>query len=122
MMALRGFPRRFLPWAVAAALALLAVIMVPSFMHQDTVVKIRVAHSGTNLPDGFYLYQQLTAQGVRIKSITPAGDALVIHFENEEQSLAAQKVLRRLLPQGFVVASGPQASQQVPNANRPTYS
>lgn len=122
MIALRGFPRRFLPWAVAVALALLAVIIVPSLMQHDTVVKIRVAHSGTNLPDGFYLYQQLSAQGVRIKSITPSGDALVIHFENEEQSLAAQKVLRRLLPQGFVVASGPQASQQVPDANRPTYS
>ena len=122
MIALRRFPRRFLPWAVAGALALLAVIIVPSLMQHDTVVKIRVAHSGTNLPDGFYLYQQLSAQGVRIKSITPSGDALVIHFENEEQSLAAQKVLRRLLPQGFVVASGPQASQQVPNANRPTYS
>jgi hypothetical protein len=122
MIVLRGFPRRVLPWAVAGALALLAVIIVPSMMQHDTVVKIRVAHSGTNLPDGFYLYQQLTAQGVRIKSITPSGDALVIHFENEEQSLAAQKVLRRLLPQGFVVASGPQASQQVPDANRPTYS
>ncbi|MBS0881031.1 EnvZ/OmpR regulon moderator MzrA [Pantoea sp. JGM49] len=122
MIRFRGFPRRFVPWALGAALALLAVIFVPSMLQHDTVVQIRVAHNGTNLPDGFYLYQQLSAQGVRIKSITPAGDALLIHFENEEQSLAAQKVLKRLLPQGFVVASGPQASQQVPDSNRPTYS
>ncbi len=122
MITLRGFPRRVLPWAIGGALALLAVCFVPSLMQHETVVQIRVANSGTNLPDGFYLYQQLSAQGVRIKSITPAGDALVIHFENEEQSLAAQKVLRRLLPQGFVVASGPQASQQSLDANRPTYS
>lgn len=122
MIKLRGLPKRILPWAFGGALALLAVIVVPPLLQHETVVQIRVAHSGTNLPDGFYLYQQLTAQGVRIKSITPSGDALVIHFENEEQSLAAQKVLRRLLPQGFVVASGPQASQQVPDANRPTYS
>ena len=122
MIRFRGFPRRFVPWALGAVLALLAIGIVPKLMQHETVVKIRVAHSGTNLPDGFYLYQQLSAQGVRIKSITPAGDALVIHFENEEQSLAAQKVLKRLLPQGFVVASGPQASQQVPDSNRPTYS
>ncbi|ALV90929.1 MULTISPECIES: EnvZ/OmpR regulon moderator MzrA [Pantoea] len=122
MIKLRGFPKRILPWVFAGALAVLTVIFAPSLLQHEAVVQIRVAHSGTNLPDGFYLYQQLTAQGVRIKSITPSGDALVIHFENEEQSLAAQKVLRRLLPQGFVVASGPQASQQVPDANRPTYS
>lgn len=122
MTGLRNFPRRLLPWLCAGVLALLAIGIVPKLMQHETVVRIRVAHSGTNLPDGFYLYQQLSAQGVRIKSITSAGDALVIHFENEEQSLAAQKVLRRLLPQGFVVAAGPQASQQVVDANRPTYS
>jgi hypothetical protein len=115
-------PRRLLPWLLGGALALLALTLAPALLNHDTVVKIRVAHNGTALPDGFYLYQQLSAQGVRIKSITPSGDALVIHFENEEQSLAAQKVLRRLLPQGFVVAAGHQASQQNQDANRPTYS
>ncbi|MBD9643706.1 MULTISPECIES: EnvZ/OmpR regulon moderator MzrA [Pantoea] len=122
MITFRGFPRRFLPWALGGALALLAICFVPTLMQHETVVQIRVANSGTNLPDGFYLYQQLSAQGVRIKSITPSGDALVIHFENEEQSLAAQKVLKRLLPQGFVVAAGPQASQQYPDASRPIFS
>lgn len=122
MIRLRRFPRRFLPWTLAGALALLALIFAPSLLQHETEVQIRIAHSGTNLPDGFYLYQQLAAQGVRIKSITPADDAMVIHFDDEEQCLAALKVLRRLLPQGFVVAAGPQAFQQLPHANRPTYS
>ncbi|MDZ7277192.1 EnvZ/OmpR regulon moderator MzrA [Pantoea eucrina] len=122
MNMIRRMPKRWLAWAVAGALALLAVVIVPNLLQHETVIKIRVAHSGSNLPDGFYLYQQLSAQGVRIKSITPSGDALVIHFENEEQSLAAQKVLQRLLPQGFVVATGTQALQQAVAANRTTYS
>lgn len=122
MIKLSGFPRRYLPWALGGALALLAVCFIPAMMQHETVVQIRVSNNSTNLPDGFYLYQQLSAQGVRIKSITPSGDALVIHFENEEQSIAAQKVLKRLLPQGFVVAAGPQASQQNSDTNRQTYS
>lgn len=97
-------PRRMLPWLAVAALLLLAIGLAPTLLRHDTVVQIRVSHAGGPLPDGFYLYQQLTAKGIRIKSITPAGDALIIHFENEEQSLAAQKVLRHLLPDGFVVA------------------
>ncbi|MDF2786478.1 MAG: modulator protein [Pantoea eucrina] len=118
----RLFTRPLLPWLCGCILLLLAAGAAPLLWQHETVVQIRVAHSGTNLPDGFYLYQQLSAQGVRIKSITPAGDALVIHFEDEEQSLAAQKVLRRLLPQGFVVAADPQASQQPHDTNPPTYS
>ena len=122
MKILTRIPRRLLPWLLGGVLALVAVSFAPTLLNHETVVKIRVANSGTPLPDGFYLYQQLSAQGVRIKSITPAGDALVIHFEHEEQSLAAQKVLRRLLPQGFVVAAGHQASQQNQDASRLTYS
>ncbi len=118
----RTLSRRLLPWLCGGALLLLAAGVAPLLWQHESVVQIRVVHSGTNLPDGFYLYQQLSAQGVRIKSITSADDALVIHFDNEEQSLAAQKVLRRLLPQGFVVAAGPQASQQPRDTNSPVYS
>ena len=105
-------PRRMLPWLTVAALLLLALCLTP--LRHESVVQIRVSHAGGPLPDGFYLYQQLTAQGIRIKSITPSGDALIIHFENEEQSLAAQKVLRRLLPDGFVVARHPDSASAVP--------
>lgn len=111
-------PRRMLPWLAVTLLVVIALCVTPSLLRHDTVVQIRVSHSGAPLPDGFYLYQQLTAQGIRIKSITPAGDSLVIHFDNEEQSIAAQKVLRRLLPNGFVVAQQDQALRQLP----PSYS
>ncbi|MCZ4060136.1 EnvZ/OmpR regulon moderator MzrA [Pantoea sp. LMR881] len=109
---LQAIPKRWLPWLIGGAFALLALTLTPTLMRHDTVVQIRVSHAGAPMPDGFYLYQQLTAQGIRIKSITPSGDALVIHFESEEQSLAAQKVLRRLLPQGFIVAQYDQAERQ----------
>lgn len=111
MNMLKGFPKRWLPWLVGGAFALIALSLVPTLMRHETVVQIRVSHAGAPLPDGFYLYQQLTAQGIRIKSITPSGDALVIHFDSEEQSLAAQKVLRRLLPQGFIVAQHDQTER-----------
>lgn len=104
MKLLQAIPGRWIPWLIAGALALGAISMIPPLMKHETVVQIRVSHAGATLPDGFYLYQQLSAQGIRIKSITPSGDALVIHFDSEEQSLAAQKVLRCLLPQGFIVA------------------
>lgn len=107
-------PRRMLPWLTVAALLLLVLCLTPTLLRHESVVQIRVSHAGGPLPDGFYLYQQLTAQGIRIKSITPSGDALIIHFENEEQSLAAQKVLRRLLPDGFVVARHPDSASAVP--------
>lgn len=106
-------PKRLIPWlAGGTLLLLLAVAITPALLTHEAAVKIRVAHAGTPLPDGFYLYQQLTAQGIRIKSITPAGNALVIHFDSEEQSLAAQKVLRRLLSQGYVVAQMDSAGRQ----------
>ncbi len=89
---------------VIATLLLLVICITPTLLRHESVVQIRVSHACGPLPDGFYIYQQLTAQGIRIKSMTPSGDALIIHFESEEQSLAAQKVLRRLLPDGFVVA------------------
>lgn len=119
-------PRRLLPWLAGGMLMLLALILTPTVLRHESAVKIRVAHVGTPLPDGFYLYQQLTAQGIRIKSITPAGNALVIHFDSEEQSLAAQKVLRRLLPDGYVVAQMDSADRQqwlnLPDASRQSLS
>lgn len=110
MKPLHAFPKRWLPWLIGGAFALVAISIMPSLMRHENVVQIRVSHAGAPMPDGFYLYQQLSAQGIRIKSITPSGDALIIHFDNEEQSLAAQKVLRRLLPDGFIVAQHDQAA------------
>nr|MBA2816414.1 Modulator protein MzrA [Candidatus Pantoea persica] len=83
-------PRRMmLPWLAVAALLLLVICLAPMLLRHDTMVQIRVSHAGGPLPDGFHLYQQLTAKSIRIKSIKPAGDALIINFENEVQSPAA---------------------------------
>lgn len=104
MNPLRFSRSRWLPWMLAALLAVLAITILPPLMRNESGLQIRVARQNGTLPDGFYLYQQLNAQGIQIKSITPDHDALVIKFDSEEQSLAAQKVLRQLLPGGFTVA------------------
>lgn len=104
MNPLRSSRRRWLPWMLAALLAILTISVLTPLMHSESGLQIRVARQNGTLPDGFYLYQQLNAQGIQIKSITPDRDALIIKFDSAEQSLAAQKVLRQLLPGGFTVA------------------
>lgn len=104
MNPLRSSRRRWLPWMLVALLAVLTISVLTPLMHSESGLQIRVARQNGTLPDGFYLYQQLNAQGIQIKSITPDRDALIIKFDSAEQSLAAQKVLRQLLPGGFTVA------------------
>lgn len=96
--------RRLLPWIMLGALALLALALMPAIYRNETALQIRPSRQGISLPDGFYVWQRLNAQGIQIKSITPDRDALVIKFESQEQSLAAQKVLREILPYGFEIA------------------
>ena len=81
--------------------ALMLVAFIPTLFRNDTALQIRASRQGTTLPDGFYVYQRLNAEGIRIKSITPDNDSLVIRFDTEEQSMAAEKVLHQLLPYGF---------------------
>ncbi|NIF21379.1 EnvZ/OmpR regulon moderator MzrA [Candidatus Pantoea multigeneris] len=97
-----SFSRRVRIALAAGVLALLMACILPGMLQHDSVLQIRVAQAGAPLPDGFFVYQQLTAQGIHIKSITPADDALVIHFDSDAQNQAAQRLLRHLLPQGFV--------------------
>lgn len=98
-----SMPRRMLPWFLLVIALLAVAALTPLLLHRETPVNIRVTHTDT-LPDGFYLYQQLTAQGIRIKSITPADNALIINLEDEEQSAAAQKLLQQLLPGSTIAA------------------
>lgn len=70
----------------------------------SAVVRIGVAHKGASLPDGFFLYQNLTARGIAIKSIIPGQDGLVIRLETEEQRLATQKILKELLSDDYTTA------------------
>lgn len=96
--------------------ALMTVAFVPTLFRDDTALQIRAARQGIALPDGFYVYQRLNAQGIHIKSITPDNDSLVIRFDTQEQSAAAEKVLHQLLPYGFDIDQlDPSASSQLMN-------
>lgn len=78
--------------------------VVPSFVHHDTRLQISTLQQGAALPDGFYVYQCLNAEGIQIKSITPEDNAMVIRFASWEESVAAQRVLHELLPDVFIIA------------------
>lgn len=99
---------RVVPWLGLLAASLLTLTLVvtllPALFRSEAALQIRTLRQGNSLPDGFYVYQSLTAQGIRIKSITPDHDSLVIRFDSQEQSDAAEKVLRELLPYGFDIA------------------
>ncbi|MEN5017027.1 EnvZ/OmpR regulon moderator MzrA [Erwinia sp. Eh17-17] len=107
MLAFRKLPTRvlrLLPLMSMIALALLAAVLIPTLFRSENALQIRASRQGISLPDGFYVYQNLNAQGIQIKSITPEQNALVIRFDSVEQSDAAEKVLRKLLPYGFDIA------------------
>ncbi|MBT0726090.1 EnvZ/OmpR regulon moderator MzrA [Rosenbergiella australiborealis] len=67
----------------------------------EAVVKINVTNRGISLPDGFFLYQHLSAEGITIKSITSGSDSLVISFNSTEDSRAAEKVLKRIFDDSY---------------------
>lgn len=95
---------------------LMLVIFLPSLFRNETALQIRVSRQGTTLPDGFYVYQRLNAEGIPIKSITPDNNSLVIRFDTQEQSIAAEKVLHQMLPYGFDISQfNPPGSSQLMN-------
>ena len=90
------------PWLLPAiTLILLAAMtsrhLIPDFSRENPVLRVRITQKGASLPDGFYLYQQLTAQGVLIKSIIPAAEGVVIHLEDETQRSQAESILKDIL-------------------------
>lgn len=70
---------------------------------KDTTIEISVARQGNSLPDGFYVWHHLDANGIRFKSITPQNNNLLITFSSSAQSDAAKEVLYRALPGGYVI-------------------
>ncbi|WP_428945067.1 EnvZ/OmpR regulon moderator MzrA [Pantoea sp. FN060301] len=95
---------RLLVALLAGAAALLLVAFLPALFRNETALQIRPSQQGISVPDGFYVYQRLNAKGIHIKSITPDDNSLVIKFDSAEQSKAAEKVLRDMLPYGFDIA------------------
>jgi len=102
-MALRVLPRVAVITASLLVMAL-AMTLLPALFRDESTLQISTQSQGSSLPDGFYVYQSLNAQGISIKSITPAQNSLVIKFDSPEQGDAAEKVLRALLPYGFEIA------------------
>ena len=94
-------------------LLLLAVLLfTPIIMRTESALKIRPNQQGLSLPDGFSLYQHLDQRGIRIKSITPENDSLVVSLESPEQQKEAIEALQDILPSGYVIVSSESKKRQ----------
>ncbi len=98
-------PRKLIAIALCILVALGVGIYLSNqaWQHPQTTVTINVANHTTSLPDGFFLYQHLTAEGITIKSITSADRSLIISFNTLEESQAAEKVLKKILDNNYQV-------------------
>ena len=65
----------------------------------------------------FYVYQRLDERGIRIKSITPEGDGLVIRLDSPEQQLLAREALQTILPPGYHIALSESPCRRIGYAN-----
>lgn len=108
-------PRWQYALVIALALLALATMLVPYMVRTESELRIHASHQGLSLPDGFYVYQRLDEYGIRIKSITPEGDGLVIRLDSPEQQLLAREALQTILPPGYTIAlsESPAPSQWV---------
>ncbi|WP_054178213.1 EnvZ/OmpR regulon moderator MzrA [Trabulsiella odontotermitis] len=88
----------------AVILLLLAICVWAALQHRESTLAIRPSGQGASMPDGFFIWHHLDANGIRFKSITPKDDTLLIKFDSRAQSSAAKEVLDRSLPQGYIVA------------------
>ncbi|ATA22469.1 MULTISPECIES: EnvZ/OmpR regulon moderator MzrA [Gibbsiella] len=89
---------------ISLALVLLAGFLLPRMMRTESELHIRANHQGLSLPDGFFVYQRLDERGIRIKSITPEGDGLVVRLDSPEQQGLARETLQAVLPPGYTIA------------------
>ncbi|MGL5388654.1 MAG: EnvZ/OmpR regulon moderator MzrA [Enterobacterales bacterium] len=89
---------------LSVLLLALATVLLPYILRTESELRIHAVHQGLSLPDGFFVYQRLDERGIRIKSITPEGDGLVIRLDTPEQQLQAREALKNILPPGYVIA------------------
>ncbi|CNF47663.1 protein YqjB [Yersinia enterocolitica] len=93
-------------------LLLAALLFTPIIMRTESALKIRPNQQGLSLPDGFSLYQHLDQRGIRIKSITPENDSLVVSLESPEQQQEAITALQDILPNGYIIVSSESKKRQ----------
>lgn len=80
----------------------------------ETSLAIRSSGQGLSVPDGFSVLHHLVDEnGISFKSVIPQDNQLVIKFESSDQRDAAQCVLYRILPQGFIIAKEDDQSRSV---------
>lgn len=88
----------------AAGLAVITSVICWTGMNsQEATIEIRASRQGDSIPDGFYVWHHLDANGISFKSITPKNNNLLITFSSIAQSDAAKEVLYRALPRGYVI-------------------
>lgn len=92
-------------------IALVSLTIWSGIPSKDTTIEIRAARQGNSLPDGFYVWHHLDANGIGFKSITPQNNTLLITFASTAQSDAAKEVLHRALPGGYVINQQDSANQ-----------
>ncbi|VEC01113.1 Modulator protein MzrA [Cedecea lapagei] len=98
------FTRRLKAALLVGALAIASLMVWSGMQTQDSTLEIRASRQGGSVPDGFYVWHHLDANGIRFKSITPLNNTLLVTFDSSAQSEAAKEVLNRTLPQGYVIA------------------
>lgn len=115
MITLRGrFSRPVWLYLILPVTVLLlgALLFTPMILRTESALKIRPNQQGLSLPDGFYLYQHLDQRGIRIKSITPENDSLVVSLESPEQQQEAIEALQDILPSGYVIVTSESKKRQ----------
>lgn len=96
----RGLRATMLIGAIAAA----SILIWSGMQRTESTLEIRSSQQGISMPDGFYVWHHLDANGIRFKSITPDNNSLLIKFDSSAQSEAAKAVLYKSLPHGYVIA------------------
>ncbi|MFZ3387898.1 EnvZ/OmpR regulon moderator MzrA [Buttiauxella gaviniae] len=96
----RGLRATMLIGAIAAA----SILIWSGMQRTESTLEIRSNQQGISMPDGFYVWHHLDANGIRFKSITPDNNSLLIKFDSSAQSEAAKAVLYKTLPHGYVIA------------------
>ncbi|HEY1843577.1 MAG TPA: EnvZ/OmpR regulon moderator MzrA [Buttiauxella sp.] len=98
------FTRRLRVTLLFACLAAGALLVWTGMQKTESTLQIRASQQGISMPDGFFVWHHLDANGIRFKSITPDNNALLITFDSSAQSEAAKAVLYKTLPHGYVIA------------------
>lgn len=100
----RRFFRGFRATMLISAITLGAILIWSGMQRTESTLEIRSSQQGISMPDGFFVWHHLDANGIRFKSITPENNSLLIKFDSSAQSEAAKAVLYKTLPHGYVIA------------------